>query len=116
MSRPAEDATRYSSACAIIADLPRLTAFYSQVLCADPLGDDELLCVETPASALALTTRTGRERMAPGSTRGAGYGGHALEFEALDVDAEYERRCALGMPIVNPPTALPWGVRSVWAR
>lgn len=37
----------------------------------------------------------------------------ALAFTVENVDEEYERLLALGIPILQPPTTQPWGARNL---
>ena len=46
----------------------------------------------------------------------SGCGRYTLEFEVEDVDSEFERLKALGVPLVKPLTTQTWGRRSFWLR
>ncbi|MBG8554369.1 VOC family protein [Hymenobacter guriensis] len=103
----------------ITADLPRLVSFYEQVtgLRATHYTPDfaELL---TPAATLALqSTRAfpqlGEEPVVlPGQNRSA-----ILEFRVSEVDADYHRLAeVLSAAVVQPPTTMPWGNRSLLFR
>jgi uncharacterized glyoxalase superfamily protein PhnB len=56
------------------------------------------------------------ENMAPGSLQGAGSGSVTLMFAVEDIEAEYARLQALGVPIVKPLQTHLWGSRSFWFR
>jgi catechol 2,3-dioxygenase-like lactoylglutathione lyase family enzyme len=107
---------RLASVCIITADVPRLRDFYRAVLQVEPQGDDTFTAFVMDGLALSLYDVRGMELLAPGSMRNAGTGNVTLEVEVDDVDAEYERVLALGVPIVKPPQTHPWGRRSVWLR
>jgi uncharacterized glyoxalase superfamily protein PhnB len=103
----------------VTRDVRRLREFYAAVLRANAQGDDTFTALATEGASLSLFSEEGMERMAPGSTAGAGRGSYTLEVELrapADVDAEYERLQALGAAIVKPPTTQSWGRRSVWFR
>lgn len=105
-----------SSICLITPDVPRLRAFYRDMLQIEPDGDAGFSSFSLPGGRLALFSEADMDRMAPGCVRGAGRGASVLEFEVDDVDAECERLGALDAAIVKPPTTQPWGNRSVWFR
>ncbi|MHB1318865.1 MAG: VOC family protein [Anaerolineae bacterium] len=107
---------RFTGVCLITAHVPRLTAFYRSVLEIEPEGGDVHAAFATPGGELAIYSIDGTEAMAPGATEGMGTGGLTLGFQVEDVDAEYARLLALGVPIVKPPATYPWGARSVWFR
>lgn len=104
------------SLCLITRDLPRLRAFYKDVLEVAPEGDDAFTSFALPGATLALFGEADMERMAAGSTLGVGRGACILEIEVNDVDQEHRRLSALDVVIVKPPTTQPWGSRSVWFR
>lgn len=106
----------FASVCLITADVPRLRAFYAAVLRVTPEGDNIFSTFALPGAGLALFGEDDMERMAAGSTRGAGRGACVLELRVDDVDDEHRRLLALGAEIVKPPTTQPWGSRSVWFR
>ena len=51
--------------------------------------------------------------MAPGPMSGAGHGSYTIEFEAEDVDREFERLKSLGIKFVKEPTTQSRRRRSV---
>ena len=103
----------------ITADLPRLVAFYELVT-----G----MTAERPALVFA-EFRTAVGTLAIGATATlALFGGDAvaqaaanrsaiIEFQVEDVDADFERlKGELGEALVQVPTTMPWGNRSLLFR
>jgi catechol 2,3-dioxygenase-like lactoylglutathione lyase family enzyme len=107
---------KFNGVCIVTQDVARMRSFYESVLGVETTGDDTFAVISTKGAALSLFTEEGMERMAPGSTQGAGRGSYTLEFEVSDVDEEYARLTNLGATIVKPPTTQAWGRRSVWFR
>ena len=105
---------RFSGVCLITEDVRRLGEFYRAVLDQDGEVDDVYSSFNINGVVLSMYSVAGMEAMAPGSTVGVGVSRTVVEFEVGDVDAEYARLVALGVPIVKPPTTQPWGIRSVW--
>lgn len=111
---------KFVSARIITADLPRLVQFYEHVtgLAVTRYTEDfvELL---TPAATLGIgTPRTlalsGGDAVAqPAANRSV-----FLEFRVADVDATYQRLAAALDPaaVVQAPTTMPWGNRSLLLR
>jgi predicted enzyme related to lactoylglutathione lyase len=103
----------------ITADIQPLVRFYEQVTGqpATQYTPDfaELL---TPTATLAIgSTRTlqafgGAHVASAAANRSA-----IIEFRVADVDAEYQRLAdSLGDAVVQPPTTMPWGNRSLLFR
>ena len=103
----------------ITADVDRLVAFYEVVT--------GLTATRHTPDFAELRTRAAT--LAIGSTRTlAAFGGDAVaeaaanrsaivEFRVGDVDAEHARIApALGTAVVQPPTTMPWGNRSLLLR
>ncbi len=107
---------KLSGICLITRDVPRLSAFYRDLLEVEMQGDQRHAELLTQGGGLAIFSEQGMEEMAPGSMRGAGRGGFTLSFEVEDTDREYERACKMGVPVVKPPESYPWGTRSAWFR
>jgi catechol 2,3-dioxygenase-like lactoylglutathione lyase family enzyme len=108
--------SRFHSVCIITSEVRELREFYERVLGTTAQGDDSFVEFPREGLGLALYSRAGMERMAPGSSQCAGYGGVVLEFEVSDVDEEYRRLLELGVSIAKPPSTQDWGLRSVWFR
>lgn len=103
----------------ITDDLKRLVQFYQQVT-GMPLVQytDDFAELQTPSATLAIgSTRTlplfGGEPVA----RAADNHSAIIEFRVDDVDAEYHRLAAiLGDAVIQKPTTMPWGNRSLLFR
>jgi len=100
----------------ITDDLKRLVQFYEQVT-GMPLVQytDDFAELQTPSATLAIgSTRTlqlfGGEQVA----RAADNHSAIIEFRVDDVDADYRRLAAiLGDDLIQKPTTMPWGNRSL---
>lgn len=102
----------------ITADVDRLRQFYEQVTgLAATVYTEDFCEVRTACAVLALgSTRTlqffGGDVAVPADNRSA-----IIEFQVEDVDAEYERLSAVIAPtLVQAPTTMPWGNRSLMFR
>jgi predicted enzyme related to lactoylglutathione lyase len=102
----------------ITADLKRLALFYQRVTgIAVKMYTEDFGELTTPACTLALgSTRTlalfGGDVARPGANHTA-----IIEFRVGDVDAEYRRLSdVIGDTIVQKPTTMPWGNRSLLFR
>jgi len=104
----------FNSLCIVSRNVPRLRAFYRDVLQEEPNGDDVFAWFSTPRADLVLYDWDKTEELAPGCMRGAGYGGCFLEFGVEDVDVEYARLEKMNVTFAKQPTTQPWGIRSVW--
>ncbi len=107
---------KFTGICLVTENVPALVRFYSEILGCRPEGDDYHAEFALDGLSLAIFSRRGMEEMAPGSMHGAGHGGVTLGFEVPDVDADYARPTARGVPVVKPPATYPWGARSAWFR
>lgn len=104
----------------IITDnLPLLVEFYEKVTATKlaRLSEDfaELI---TPIGTLALgSTRTVQLFGGPAVARAAANQSAIIEFLVTDVDAQFERlESMLGDALVQKPTTMPWGNRSLLFR
>jgi predicted enzyme related to lactoylglutathione lyase len=102
----------------ITADLARLARFYEQVTgIAVKMYTEDFGELTTPACTLALgSTRTlalfGGDVARPAANHTA-----IVEFRVGDVDAEYRKLSdVIGGTIVQKPTTMPWGNRSLLFR
>jgi uncharacterized glyoxalase superfamily protein PhnB len=107
---------KFTGICLVTENVPALAQFYSRSFGCQASGNDIHAELEIGGLSLAIFTRQGMEEMAPGSMQGAGYGSFTLGFEVEDVDGEYERLKALGVPVVKPPATYGWGARAAWFR
>lgn len=102
----------------ITADIDRLVGFYEQVTGAVLTRyTPDFAELRTASATLAIgSTRTlrffGSDMARPAENRSA-----ILEFRVDDVDAAYERLSTLiASSLVQPPTTMPWGNRSLLFR
>ncbi|WP_438447760.1 VOC family protein [Gorillibacterium sp. sgz5001074] len=107
---------KFAGICLITKDVPALVRFYTDVLRAEADGDDTHADLHIDGSIFSIFSEQGMEGMAPGSMAGAGTGSFTISFRVQEVDAEYERLKALGVPFVKLPATHPWGARSFWFR
>jgi uncharacterized glyoxalase superfamily protein PhnB len=98
-------------------DVRRLAAFYARLVRASVVLNDYY--VEVPAGAMSVGFSRRRfteyredQTPPPGCPRA----GIILDFQAGDVDAEYQRIAGLGVDWVAPPATQPWGNRSMIFR
>jgi catechol 2,3-dioxygenase-like lactoylglutathione lyase family enzyme len=101
----------------ITADIKRLVSFYERITGLPPIWyTEDFAELSTPTSTLAIgSTRTmqlfGTAMLT--STRG---GSAIIEFLVPDVDATYEKVKAIVTDVVQTPTTMPWGNRSLLFR
>ncbi|SKA06387.1 hypothetical protein SAMN04488128_102550 [Chitinophaga eiseniae] len=109
----------FSSARIITADIKRLVQFYEHVT-GTPANwyTDDFAELRTSLATLAIgSTRTlqlfgGDEVATAASNRSV-----IIEFRVTDVDKNYEALAAfMGNAVVQPPTTMPWGNRSLLFR
>jgi catechol 2,3-dioxygenase-like lactoylglutathione lyase family enzyme len=103
--------------CLITNDVPRLVEFYTRVLRTPAKStDSDYAEFHTGAAVLAIFSTAAQEKYIPGATRPASKKSAILEFEVADVDQEYSRLQTIVKHWVKPPTAQPWGTRSIYFR
>ncbi len=101
----------------ITDDVARLVGFYEQVTGVPATwSTPDFAELVTPACTLAIaSTRTvalfGTDSARPAANRSV-----ITEFRVADVDAEFERLVPLDCEIVQKPTTMPWGNRSLLFR
>ncbi|MVM34561.1 VOC family protein [Spirosoma sp. HMF4905] len=109
----------FASVRIITSDIQPLIRFYEQIT-AMPVTQytDDFAELHTPSATLAIgSTRTlqlfGGDHVArPAANQSA-----IIEFRVDDVDADYQRLAdVLGDSIVQKPTTMPWGNRSLLFR
>ena len=101
-------------------DVRRLAAFYARLLDAQVTLNDYYVEVPAGPASVGFSRRRFTEyRDSPAAGRGCLSPPRAeviFDFQAADVDAEYRRIAALGVDWVMPPTAQPWGNRTMTFR
>jgi uncharacterized glyoxalase superfamily protein PhnB len=97
-------------------DVARLAAFYARLTRAEVVLNDYYVEVPTGAMSVGFSRRRFteyREDQAARPGRPQHRAEIILDFQADDVDAEYQRIAGLGVEWVAPPTTQPWGNRSM---
>ena len=107
---------RFTGICIVTENVPRLCAFYREILELEPEEANIFEIIPTEGAVLSIYSSERTEKMAPGCLNGAGTGSYTVEFEVDDVDREFVRLQAMNVKFVKPPTTQPWGRRSVWFR
>ena len=107
---------KFSGICLITADVSALTRFYTKILGVKAEGNEVHAELKTEGANIAIFSAKGMEAMVPHSMEGAGYGSFTIGFEVENLDAEYQRLKAIGISILMPPTAHPWGSSSFWFK
>jgi predicted enzyme related to lactoylglutathione lyase len=102
----------------IVTDnVKRLVTFYEQVggLSATWYTDD-FAEVATASCTIAIAHRRTIELFAAGAAHPADNHSVILEFRVADVDADYKRVAPIVGKVVQEPTTMPWGNRSLLFR
>jgi predicted enzyme related to lactoylglutathione lyase len=115
---PKESIVNFVSIRIITADIRRLARFYEQITgISVTMYTEDFGELTTPACTLAIgSTRTlqlfGGDVARPADNHTA-----IIEFRVSDVDAEYRKlRDVIGESLVQEPTTMPWGNRSLLFR
>jgi len=114
-----EDSVQLASTRVITADVDRLVVFYETVTgLAAKRHTPDFAEIHTPGATLAIgSTRTlalfgGDDVAEAAANRSA-----IIEFHVGDVDAEHTRLASsTDVTVVQPPTTMPWGNRSLLLR
>ncbi|MCK5751511.1 MAG: VOC family protein [Mycobacterium sp.] len=101
----------------ITADVKRLVAFYEMVTGVTAIWGNELFAeIPTAVGALAIGSDETVALFAQGSAEPAANRTAIVEFIVDDVDAEFERLSGHVDEVVQTPTTMPWGNRSLLIR
>lgn len=102
----------------IITDATRrLVAFYEQVTgVAATWYTEDFAELTTPSCTLAIAHRRTMELFAAGAAHPADNRSVIVEFRVSDVDAEYRKLAPVIGKVVQEPTTMPWGNRSLLFR
>jgi uncharacterized glyoxalase superfamily protein PhnB len=102
----------------VTADVQRLAAFYASLVRARVVLNDYYVEVPTGAMSVGFSRRRFTEYQEQAARPGSRNPGAdvILDFQAGDVDAEYQRIAGLGVDWVTAPTTQPWGNRSMIFR
>ena len=101
----------------IASDVKQLVEFYEQVTgLSARWATDEFAELLTPAGTLAIASARTIEMFGAGAAVPADNHTVIIEFRVDDVDRDYERLQGLVAELVQEPTTLPWGNRSILFR
>jgi predicted enzyme related to lactoylglutathione lyase len=111
--------------CRIVTDdVEGLAGFYARLLNVPTILNEYYVEIQAGSATVGFSRRRFTEHRGAGGPSAPGPPVPAaqhrddiiLDFLAHDVDAEYPRIAALGVAWVMPPTAQPWGNRSMMFR
>lgn len=88
--------------CLLTNDMPRLAAFYKQLLGVENGSNDE-------THQFIISEGTALTVYNDGTVKNNQNQNICLAFTVDDIDREYEKVLALGAEIIEPPTKRPWG-------
>ena len=101
----------------ITDDVARLVGFYEQATGVTATwSTPDFAELATPACTLAIASTRTVALFGTGCARPAANHSVITEFRVADVDAEFERVTPLDCEIVQKPTTMPWGNRSLLFR
>lgn len=107
----------FASIRIITEDVARIVKFYEiATRVTAKWSTDDFAEIITPSATLALAgTRTvqalGEQAPSPAANQSV-----IIEFRVTDVDAEYQRLKQFDIDMMNEPTTMPWGNRSLLFR
>jgi catechol 2,3-dioxygenase-like lactoylglutathione lyase family enzyme len=100
----------------ITADIKRLVSFYEQITGLTPTWHTEDFAeVSTPVGTLAIGSTTTMALFGAAAPPSGG-GSSIIEFLVDDVDATYHSMGDVITDLVQAPTTMPWGNRSLLLR
>lgn len=101
----------------IARDTKKLVAFYEAVTALPATWqNDDFAEISTPGCTLAIGSERTVKLFAEGAARAADNHTAILEFLVADVDAAFARLGGLLSNVVQSPTTMPWGNRSLLFR
>jgi predicted enzyme related to lactoylglutathione lyase len=101
----------------ITADTRRLVGFYAQATGVQPTWHtDDFAEIVTPSGTLAIAHARTLRLFGEGIARPADNHSVIIELQVHDVDAEYAKLAPRLDQIVQAPTTMPWGNRSLLFR
>ncbi|MGY1435303.1 VOC family protein [Streptomyces reniochalinae] len=101
----------------ITDDVARLVTFYEQVTrVAARWATPDFAELVTPSCTLALASSRTLALFGDDCARPAANHSVIVEFRVDDADAEYQRVSSLDCAVVQAPTTMPWGNRSLLFR
>lgn len=108
-----------SGICIITENVPKLARFYEKILQTEiDINNVHVELQLDGGSIIFYSKSTAEKEMGFDFTKYHGTGMVKISFFVDDVDAEYERLCALNMNVefITLPTTYPWGARSMHFR
>jgi predicted enzyme related to lactoylglutathione lyase len=116
--QPKEKTMNFISTRIITADIKRLVRWYEQVTGQSlTTYNEDFAELITPSATLAIGSTRTLELFGPNAARAADNHTAIIEFLVGDVDAEYRRLVdVIGESLVQAPTTMPWGNRSLLFR
>ncbi|WP_433796689.1 VOC family protein [Actinoplanes sp. CA-252034] len=107
----------FASVRVITADVARLTGFYEAVTgCDARRHTPDFAEIALPGATLAIGGTATVALFGAGSAEPASNRTAIVEFRVDDVDAEFARLADVIDDLVQPPTTMPWGNRSLLFR
>jgi predicted enzyme related to lactoylglutathione lyase len=101
----------------ITEDPKRLVTFYERVTgLTSTWYSDDFAEIATPSCTLAIAHRRTMELFAKDAARPADNHSVIIELHVTDVDAEYRKIAPALGAVVQEPTTMPWGNRSLLFR
>jgi len=102
----------------ITADLPRLVRFYGELTGTSlTLLTEDFAELKTASGTLAIGSTRTLQLFGGDIARAADNHSAIIEFRVADVDAAYRKHAGLiGGALVQAPTTMPWGNRSLLFR
>ncbi|MFI9388128.1 VOC family protein [Kutzneria sp. NPDC052558] len=107
----------FASVRLITDDVARLVTFYEQATGIPARwATDQFAELVTASCTLAIGGAQTMALFSPSAAVPAANRSAIIEFRVSDVDAEHARLTTLAPEIVQPPTTMPWGNRSLLFR
>ncbi len=101
----------------ITGDIKRLVGFYERATGVPATWSTEDFAeISTPRATLAIGSTRTMPLLAPGAARPAGNDTVIIEFLVDDVDKAHQELAGLVDDVVQEPTTMPWGNRSLLFR
>jgi predicted enzyme related to lactoylglutathione lyase len=112
-----EEIMQFVSLRVITDDIKRLTNFYQDVTGLAPTWyTADFAELATPACTLAIGSTSTMALFGAGAARPADNHTAIIEFRVDDVDREYRKLKDIVSNVVQEPTTMPWGNRSLLFR
>ena len=101
----------------ITSDTQRLAGFYARITGIAPtFYTEDFAEIVTPSGTLAIAHQRTMKLFGEGAARAADNRSVILELRVADVDAEFRKLDGVVLEVVQEPTTMPWGNRSLLFR